>query len=160
MSVIIKDFKMPINCEECQLCSGHGYLCFLTKNSELYFPVEKWGENKHPECPLIDVNNIPMIDVLNNIISYNGLSDFVRQWKEIEPDDFSKHLLLPINYYKINSFEEAMCMGQIQFIWMICVLLFGDYGTSPRTGWIEKKEDFYNFIDLITELDREKREYD
>lgn len=39
---------------------------------------------------------------------------------------------------------------------MILVSMFGDYGTSPRSGWIEKenKEAFDILIDLIckTEL--------
>ena len=38
---------------------------------------------------------------------------------------------------------------------MIAVLLFGDYGTSPRSGWITDINGFKSFIDEITKLYRE-----
>jgi len=40
---------------------------------------------------------------------------------------------------------------QLEVFWIISVTLFGDYGVSPRVGWIEDTDGFYVFIDKITE---------
>lgn len=36
------------------------------------------------------------------------------------------------------------------FVWTICVLLFGDYGTSPASGWIVKTKECKEFLKQIT----------
>ena len=55
---------------------------------------------------------------------------------------------------------SALCRKHKKMIyenWMICVNLFEEYGTSPQSGWIEEKhkEDFYRFVDDITETYRD-----
>ena len=46
---------------------------------------------------------------------------------------------------------------QFQVIWMILVELFGNCGTSPRSGWLEmkNKDRIIKFIDSITRTSRE-----
>lgn len=96
-----------------------------------------------------------LITALDAVTHYNGLDEFIVKWKEpgyLNDDGYS----LTPNYYKLHLDERSI--GQLEIFWMICVMLFGDYGTSPRSGWIEseKKEDFYEFIDTITETYRER----
>ena len=38
-------------------------------------------------------------------------------------------------------------------IWMILVSMFGDYGTSPRGGWIERCEECADFLKQVVEID-------
>ncbi|MBP5710018.1 MAG: hypothetical protein J6W84_03470 [Bacteroidales bacterium] len=40
-------------------------------------------------------------------------------------------------------------------VWTICVRLFGDFETTPREGWIEDADGFYEFIEAITTTARE-----
>lgn len=46
------------------------------------------------------------------------------------------------------------------FIWYHCIEYYGNYGTSPESGWIEKKKDFDNFMESIEdefyEMEREE----
>ena len=100
-----------------------------------------------------------IIDALDSVTWYNGLAEVVLTWKDLKPEH--RHVSCPDNYgYKISgllSVGEKEYLAQLQVIWMICVVLFGDYGTSPRYGWIEEKslKDFHAFIDSITKTQKE-----
>lgn len=88
-----------------------------------------------------------LFEALKTAIHYNGLEEVLQTWKDrsgLEEDEygqlFRKYALEREKYDLKNT-------AQIEIIWMICVLLFGNYGTSPRSGWIEKIKDFDVFID-------------
>lgn len=76
---------------------------------------------------------------ISNVVWYNGLDNLIKKWKTLEHT----------NGY-ISVPDDVWNYKDLQVIWMICVSLFGDYGTSPRGGWITDIEGFYNFIDAIT----------
>ena len=92
-----------------------------------------------------------IIDALDSVTFYNGLAEEVERWKDLEPNDFNS-ISAPDNVVIPKSEEDY----QLQAIWMILVELFGDCGTSPRSGWLylENKEHIDAFIDLITNTDQ------
>ena len=100
-----------------------------------------------------------IINALDSVTWYNGLAEVVLAWKDLKLEHGS--VSCPDNYgYKIPgllSVGDKEYLAQLQVIWMICVVLFGNYGTSPRYGWIEEKslKEFHAFIDSITETQRE-----
>ena len=100
--------------------------------------------------------NEDIIYVLNSIVWYNGLYEQLLKLKE----DIVKQKNND-NYLKINENLEPKFEGfndaQFEIFWMMLVLLYGDYGTSPRTGWLlmENKEKIIKFIDDITKLSLE-----
>lgn len=97
-----------------------------------------------------------LIDALDSVTWYNGLAEEIVHWKD--PGYFDERTnSLGWNWDLFNDFPLEM-REQIQIIWIICVELFGDYGTSPRSGWIENIEAFYKFVDEITKTYREIRE--
>ena len=99
-----------------------------------------------------DVTLAKVIDAIDAVTWYNGLAEAIVEWKN--PGYFlEKHG----NLSRGNAFSryDAETRHQLEEIWMICVVLFGDYGTSPRYGWIENKEAFYQFCDDITETYRD-----
>ena len=95
---------------------------------------------------------INMYEILDSITWYNGIYEPLLQIKKIvsnyEEDKFI-HILRPE--------EDIFKDEQFEIFWMMLVLLFGDYGTSPRSGWLEmdKKKETISFIDKITELGQE-----
>lgn len=78
------------------------------------------------------------VDILDSITWYNGLAEDIISWKD-----------LPLTEYKYILCPHPMD-PQLEIFWMMCVLQFGDYGTSPRSGWIEDIDGFKKFIDDIT----------
>ena len=96
-----------------------------------------------------------LINALDSITWYNGLAEIIVKWKDEHYFDERAYGLS----WNWNTFEsyDLETQSQLQVIWMICVELFGEYGTRPRSGWIEleNKDDFYKFIDDITETYRE-----
>lgn len=80
-----------------------------------------------------------LIEALNSITWYNGLAEIVMGWKGIES-------VPPAGYGGRDAEESA----QLQILWMICVELFGTFGSSPRYGWIQDRAAFCDFIDRIT----------
>lgn len=97
-----------------------------------------------------------LISALDGVVWYNGMGEVITKWKV--PGVLS-------NKYDLPHWEEPGYDGrcrdetmQLQVIWMICIMLFGNYGTSPRSGWIENVEGFNAFIDAITQSYREAEE--
>ena len=96
-----------------------------------------------------------LLDALDSVTWYNGLAEIICEWKKDgyfnQYEDYSLS-------WKDETFDsyDLDTRSQLQIIWMICVCLFGDYGTSPRWGWVEleNKEAFHDFIDEITKTYR------
>lgn len=99
-----------------------------------------------------EVTTDKFIDALDGVVWYNGLGEHVLKWKTY--DQNSTEFIYPYRMY-IHKEIDRSDYDQLLVIWMICVLLFGDYGTSPRTGWINDWDGFYEFIDKITATYRE-----
>ena len=86
---------------------------------------------------------IDIIDIVCYILFHQGLQPVVKKWAEI-PENKYKHVLCPKNYGDEYEYDK------LEIIWMICVFMFGDYGTSPRYGWIEDVDEFREFINDVT----------
>lgn len=96
-----------------------------------------------------------MIDALDSVVWYNGLGETLRKWRHADPHN--QEVILPFTMYRNNEIDPDEYY-QLQVIWMICVVLFGDYGTSPRSGWINDWDGFRDFIDKITTIYMEEEE--
>ena len=89
------------------------------------------------------------LDALDKVVWYNCLGKCILAWKNITPN--TSGCILP-NYWDHDYGVETT--AQLELIWMIAVIRFGDYGTSPRSGWISDISGFHKFIDAITETYR------
>ena len=96
------------------------------------------------------------ISALDAVTWYNGLAEEIVKWTEPGYFDESYGYL----NWKWNKFRkfDLETQHQLEIIWMIAVELFGECGTSPRSGWIEDKEGFFEFCRNITQLYREAKE--
>lgn len=96
------------------------------------------------------------INALDAVTWYNGLAETVFGWRDIpKKDGCGDYLLPPDNYGAPTGWDTE----QLQVIWMIAILLYGNYGTSPRCGWIEDVEGFREWILSITETWRSSDDY-
>jgi hypothetical protein len=108
---------------------------------------------------MIDKDKI--FDSLCSIVSYNGLDNFLNYIATVISDNVYNTDKLTVDYvkefyYQINPNDDTWIFstydyGQLEIIWMFLVLLFGDYGTSPRTGWIDE-DNFDELRDFIDEI--------
>ena len=94
-------------------------------------------------------------EALDSITWYNCLAETVLKWLDLKPERGLKYLLPPKDYGTGDSVDYY----QLQILWMIAVNLFGDWGTSPRFGWIEDIEGFHKWILDITEVWRSSSDY-
>lgn len=86
---------------------------------------------------------------------YNGLSHVILSWKHLNEN----HHLVQENYavhspqYYGYQFEDKNegDIAQLMVFWMLAVERFGEYGTSPRSGWIllENWDKFCEWCDAI-----------
>lgn len=112
-----------------------------------------------------EVTKETLIDALDSVTWYNCLAEEILKWKNPENYD-TEHKGVPYPDGWLSPKMEFWASwpkgfrNQLEVIWMICVCMFGDYGTSPRSGWIEHKDEFFAFIDAITETYRESEEYE
>ena len=99
-----------------------------------------------------------LLDALDSVTWYNGLAEIIVEWKK---NDYFKNFDYAFSW-DWNKFEgyDKETQSQLEVIWIICVELFGECGTSPRSGWIlkENREKFNKFIDDITATYRESKQ--
>ena len=83
-----------------------------------------------------------LIDALHSIVWYEGLARDLIKLKSSKPGPAG--CIFPCIPYK-DFYPE------LSIFWSLLVLLYGNYGTSPRVGWIEtdKFSDACKFIDRI-----------
>lgn len=98
-----------------------------------------------------------ILDILDSITWYNGIGESLIKLKEdlIKQNDNGNYLIIDHNLeYKNKEFADE----QFEIFWMMLVLLYGNYGTSPRSGWLEikNKDKIINFIDKITKTTQEE----
>ena len=86
--------------------------------------------------------------VLKIISHYNGYDDLFRKWANIKLATGENMLFKPDLNCKDWDDREA---AQIEIIWMMLVIMFGDWGTSPRYGWIKDIKAFRKFLNHLTD---------
>ena len=42
---------------------------------------------------------------------------------------------------------------ELNVLWILLVEMFGNCGTSPRTGWVEKRKECADFLETIVEIE-------
>ena len=79
------------------------------------------------------------VNVLHDAIDYFGLCNEVISWRELPVIDGI------ISCPFTDEIPSDLCL----FLWSYLVLLYGNYGTSTRFGWIERPSAFKKFIDIV-----------
>lgn len=97
-----------------------------------------------PDC--IKCANTPglLYDALESIIWYNGHYEWLKELRdELAKRQEFEFYNCPLDVSEWHTEKHA--------IWMLLVGMFGDWGTSIRSGWIENFEGCIKFIDAICE---------
>lgn len=85
---------------------------------------------------------------LDAITWYNELASIVLTWAALPTDKYG--YIQPPDNYGLETYTPDDHF-QLQIIWMLAVGLFGDFGTSPRYGWIVDTAGFRHWCRKITE---------
>ena len=93
-----------------------------------------------------------IISAIEAVVWYNGLGEFILPWRDMKPNDYTGYIK---PNYRDKGYDDSL-VTQLEAIWMIAVMLYGEYGTSPRSGWIEDIDGFKKFVDAITETYRQE----
>lgn len=102
-----------------------------------------------------ETKGMTLLDSLRSVLYYNGLTEIVRGWKELAPNEYG-NISVPKNYGAkrrhegLLTLEDAQDDAQLQVFWMLAVEQFGECGTSPRFGWITDVDGFREWVDRIT----------
>lgn len=98
-----------------------------------------------------------LIEVLNSITWYNCIYEPLLELKQDLVNLSNSGTYTKTNKsleYKHDRFDDE----QFEIFWMMLVLMYGEYGSSPRSGWLylKYKEEIIEFIDKITKYGREE----
>lgn len=88
-----------------------------------------------------------LIYSLDSAAWYEGLSQIIHDWQYLPVD--GTNIWCPLSA-PINSEYSEHDWALLDFVWMLCVELFGDYGTSPRFGWITQVDEFKEFCNQFS----------
>ena len=117
--------------------------------------------------------NIKLLNALHSWFWYNGLLDSVDdEWVTFENISRPKYdencLILKLisilretedDILTLSYLEEKYNIDmsstnkELNVLWILLVEMFGNCGTSPRTGWIEKRKDCADFLETIVEIE-------
>lgn len=83
---------------------------------------------------------------------YDGFETFLlivaRDMKKVMNEGAKHHYIYS---YNLSGSAERL-------LWSMLVLMFGDYGTSPRTGWIADMTGCIEFIEFFVSCDGQPKE--
>ena len=82
-----------------------------------------------------------LVDALAAVVSYNGLEEDIRNCQE----HLRGQATIPGCYLRPTDWKDP----QLEVIWMLLVRLYGDYGTSPRYGWVARTGEAINFLEHL-----------
>lgn len=72
------------------------------------------------------------LEALLDVLYYNGyIEDIAEIVQYIYTNEDPDHISFP------HYLEEYYDSDPARILWSVLVVMFGDYGTSPRYGWIE-----------------------
>ena len=99
-------------------------------------------------------------EYLSTICGYNGYMPAIKELRAMmenppEKDGYGSSFTL-LTWYEITKEGEFTYYGgQLEMIWMFLVLMYGEYGVSPRAGWIEDEKipECKLFLDRMIELE-------
>ena len=117
--------------------------------------------------------NIKLLDALNSWFWYNGLleknSDELIGFENISRPKYDENCLilklisilreteddiLTLSYLEEKyNIDMSSTDKELNVLWILLVEMFGDCGTSPRTGWIEKRKECADFLETIVEIE-------
>lgn len=117
--------------------------------------------------------NIKLLNALHSWFWYNGLleknSDELIGFENISRPKYDENCLIlklisilretEDDILTLSSLEEKYNIDmsstdkELNVLWILLVEMFGNCGTSPRTGWIEKRKDCADFLETIVEIE-------
>ena len=117
--------------------------------------------------------NIKLLDALHSWFWYNGLleknSDELIGFENISRTKYDENCLIlklisilretEDDILTLSSLEEKYNIDmsstdkELNVLWILLVEMFGNCGTSPRTGWIEKRKECADFLETIVEIE-------
>lgn len=91
-------------------------------------------------------NQYDILSALKDICWYNGHEEEIEELIDYVQKSHEKYSILMPEFLKNND-----CDYFVNIIWQMLVLLYGDYGTSPRYGWIEiiNKDKVISFLQFL-----------
>lgn len=88
------------------------------------------------------VDSQPKANSLITVLWYNGFEDEMTNLiRYLESCKESKQAILPKDWYQLDANHP------MRLLWGVLVMEYGDYGTSPRSGWI----DDFSCINILKE---------
>lgn len=120
--------------------------------------------------------NLQLLRALHSWFWYNGLLDQVDdEWVDFEKDGEcftrpkydedclilklisilreTENETLTFHYLKEKYNIDVYYDEELNVLWLLLVEMFGNCGTSPRSGWIEKRKECADFLETIVEIE-------
>lgn len=120
--------------------------------------------------------NLPLLQALHSWFWYNGLlnqvDDELVEFKQTgacySRPKYDENCLilklitalretetenLTLDYLREHFNLDMYHNDELNVLWLLLVKMFGDYGISPRSGWIEKRSECANFLETLVEID-------
>ena len=98
------------------------------------------------KCRNVDVT---LFEALETVVWYNGMYYWLKELR----DSMVKHLErtpeIRLNYASPIKLDDIGKPNH--FIWTLLVAMFGNWGTSVNSGWIENVVGCVEFIDALCE---------
>lgn len=97
------------------------------------------------------------IAALVEVLEYNGYEDDIQSMIERLSSNIGG-----TERYVDHVLEELDPDHPMHILWSVCVMIYGDYGSSPRFGWIysAKKRDLLDCLQFAVENGFDRAEWE
>lgn len=125
----------------------------LASKSFEWFPHKDTSEQT---CATTDpCKKDKMYQAFVDMYSYNYSTDALKVIYDRAVEEYESHDAFEVITIGINDVDDDWYDNEgLNFVWGMLVLMFGEYGSSPRTGWLIIGQELIDFLkNMIKDLE-------
>lgn len=107
-------------------------------------------------CTVTDLcKNSKLFQAFVDMYSYNYSTDALRVIYNRAVEEYESHDTFEVVTISINDVDDDWYDNEgLNFVWGMLTLMFGEYGSSPRVGWLIVSKELIDFLEnMLKNLD-------
>lgn len=129
----------------------------LASSSFEWLPHKDIGKQcAESDCTVTDLyKNNKLFRAFVDMYSYNYSADALRDIYKRAVEEYESHDTFEVVTISINDVDDDWYDNEgLNFVWGMLVLMFGEYGSSPRVGWLIISKELIDFLEnMLKNLD-------
>lgn len=122
----------------------------LASSSFEWLPHKDIGEQRAEDVYTVTdlYKNNKVFQAFVDMYSYNYSTDALKVIYDCAVEEYESHDAFEVITIGINDVDDDWYDNEgLNFVWGMLVLMFGEYGSSPRSGWLIVSKELIDFLE-------------